>query len=102
MVSLGEKLKMQKRCEKGFYKNIRVVLCKKPLEKTPNIRAIAFARWPILKMVSFGLICGVFPAVFCQSVFLNDVARDFRPVIGFVSQVSDTRCQAVRERNVGP
>ena len=38
MVGLGRKLKMQKKCEKLFYKNIRVVLCKNPLEKTPNIR----------------------------------------------------------------
>ena len=38
MVSLGQKLKMPRTCEKPFYKNIRVVLCKKPLEKTPNIR----------------------------------------------------------------
>ena len=38
MVSLGQKLKMPKTCEKPFYKNIKVVLCKKPLEKTPNIR----------------------------------------------------------------
>ena len=28
---------MPKTCEKPFYKNIRVVLCKKSLEKTPNI-----------------------------------------------------------------
>ena len=66
MVSLGQKLKMSKTCEKPFYKNIRVVLCKKPLEKTPNIRemrstlkighlakaiahakAIAFAKWSV-------------------------------------------------------
>ena len=38
MVSLGQKLKMPKICEKPFYNNITVVLCKKPLEKTPNIR----------------------------------------------------------------
>ena len=38
MVSLGQKLKMPKTCEKPFYKNIRVVLCKKALEKTGNIR----------------------------------------------------------------
>ena len=37
MVSLGQKLKMPKTCEKPFYKNITVVLCKKPLAKTPNI-----------------------------------------------------------------
>ena len=30
-------LKMPKRCQKRFYDNIRVVLCKKPLLKTPNI-----------------------------------------------------------------
>ena len=38
MVTLGQKLKMPKRCEKPSYKIIRVVLCKKPHEKTPNIR----------------------------------------------------------------
>ena len=38
MVSLGQKLKMPKTCEKRFCKSIRVVLCKKPFEKTPNIR----------------------------------------------------------------
>ena len=38
MVSLGQKFKWPKTCEKRFYKHVRVVLCKKPLEKTPNIR----------------------------------------------------------------
>ena len=38
MVSLGQKLKFRKTCEKRFFNHIRVVLCKKPLEKTPNIR----------------------------------------------------------------
>ena len=38
MVSLGQKLKMPKTCEKPSYKIIRVVLRKKLLEKTPNIR----------------------------------------------------------------
>ena len=33
MVSLAQKLIMPRTCEKRFYKNIRVVLCKKPLEK---------------------------------------------------------------------
>ena len=60
MVSLGQKLKMPKKCEKPSYKIVRVVLCKKPLEKTPNIRknetilkighlakAIAFAKWSV-------------------------------------------------------
>ena len=38
MVSLGQKVKMPKTCEKPFYKNITVVVCKKQLQKTPNIR----------------------------------------------------------------
>ena len=33
-----KKLKMQKTCEKPFYKNSRVVLCRKRLEKKPNIQ----------------------------------------------------------------
>ena len=37
---LGQKFKMPKTCEKPFYKNIKVFLCKKPLEKTPNIRGM--------------------------------------------------------------
>ena len=37
MVSLGQKLKMSKTCENPFYKNIIIVLCKKPLEKASNI-----------------------------------------------------------------
>ena len=32
-VSLGQKLKMPKTCEKPFYKNIKVVLCKKTAPK---------------------------------------------------------------------
>ena len=38
MVSLGQKLKMPKTREKRFYRNIKIVLRKKPLRKTPNIR----------------------------------------------------------------
>ena len=41
MVSLGQKVKISRTCEKPFYKNIRVVLCKKPFEKTPNILEMA-------------------------------------------------------------
>ena len=36
MVTLGEKLKMPKRCEKRSYDHIRVGLSKKALQKTPN------------------------------------------------------------------
>ena len=38
MVALGQKLKMPETRKKPLYKNIRVILCKKPLEKTQNIR----------------------------------------------------------------
>ena len=38
MVSLGQKVKWPKTCEKRFYKLVRVVLCKKPLEEKPYIR----------------------------------------------------------------
>ena len=37
MVSLAQKLKMPKRCEKRFYYHVRNVAGKKPLEKTLNI-----------------------------------------------------------------
>ena len=36
----GSKIKMPKTCEKPFHNNIRVGLCKKPLEKKPNIGEI--------------------------------------------------------------
>ena len=35
---LGQKLKMPKRFYKILYDHIRVVVCKKPLLKTPNIQ----------------------------------------------------------------
>ena len=38
MVNLGQKLKMLEICEKPSYKIRRVLLCKKPLEKAPNMR----------------------------------------------------------------
>ena len=49
MVSLGQKLKMLQRCEKRLYCHIKVVVCKKQLQKTPNIRKMtAFWKWPKL------------------------------------------------------
>ena len=50
MLSLGQKLKMPKICEKLLYKNITVVLRKKALEKTPNIGEMR----PFLKSASSG------------------------------------------------
>ena len=37
IVSLGQKLKIPKRCEKRLYDHIKLDVCKKPLQKTPNI-----------------------------------------------------------------
>ena len=38
MVSLGQKIKLLKTCEKRLYNHIIVVLCKKRIENTANIR----------------------------------------------------------------
>ena len=37
MLSLGQNLKVPKRCEKRLFDLIKVVVCKKTLQKTPNI-----------------------------------------------------------------
>ena len=37
ILTLAQKLKFQKACPNPFYKSFRVVLCKKPLQKTLNI-----------------------------------------------------------------
>ena len=38
ILTLAQKLKFQKTSQNAFYKSPRVVLCKKPLQKTLNIR----------------------------------------------------------------
>ena len=38
ILTFAQKLKFQKTCQNPFYKSFRVVLCKKPLQKTLNIR----------------------------------------------------------------
>ena len=40
LLTLAQKLKFQKTCQNPFYKSSRVVLCKKPLQKTLNIRVM--------------------------------------------------------------
>ena len=40
ILTLAQKLKFQKTCQNPFYKSFTVVLCKKPLQKTLNIREI--------------------------------------------------------------
>ena len=52
MVSLDQKLKWPKTWEKRFCNHVRVVLCKKPMEKTPNIREMRpFWKFAILQML---------------------------------------------------
>ena len=49
ILTLAQKLKFQKTCQNPFYKSFTVVLCKKPLQKTPNIREMrAFWKSAIL------------------------------------------------------
>ena len=38
ILTLAQKLKFKKTCQNPFYKSFTVVLCKKPLQKIPNIR----------------------------------------------------------------
>ena len=38
ILTLAQKSKFQETCQNPFYKSFTVVLCKKPLQKTPNIR----------------------------------------------------------------
>ena len=49
MVSLGQKIKLPKTCEKRFYKHITDVLCKKRLQKTFHIREMR-GYWKLEKM----------------------------------------------------
>ena len=37
-VSLGQKLKFKTTCKKRFFNHVRLVVCKTPIEKTPNVR----------------------------------------------------------------
>ena len=45
ILTLAQKLKFQKTCQNPFYKSFALVLCKKPLQKTLNIREMrAFSK----------------------------------------------------------
>ena len=57
IVTLGQKLKMHKNMLKTFLQHIAVVLCKKRLQKTANIRKMrAFWKWPPSKAYRLGKI----------------------------------------------
>ena len=55
MVSLSQKLKMPKTCDKRLYKHIRPVLCKKRLQKVPNIWEMRPV-WKLAKMVTMQML----------------------------------------------
>ena len=58
ILSLGQKIKLPKTREKHLYKHNRVVLCKKRLQKTANIRKMrAFWKWP--KMATMQRPCKI-------------------------------------------
>ena len=49
ILTLAQKLKFQKTCQNPFYQSFTVVLCKKPLQKTLNIREMrAFSKSAIM------------------------------------------------------
>ena len=57
IVTLGQKLKMHKNMLKTFLQHIAVVLCKKRLQKTANIRKMrGFWKWPPSKAYRLGKI----------------------------------------------
>ena len=53
ILTLPQKLQFQKTCQNPFYKSFTVVLCKKPLQKKPNIREMrAFWKSAIMQRLS--------------------------------------------------
>ena len=50
-LSLGQKINLPKTCQKHLYKHIKVVLCKKRLEETANIRKMR-PLWKLPKMAT--------------------------------------------------
>ena len=47
LLSLGQKIKLPKTCEKRFYNTLQLFYAKKRLQKTANIRKMeAFWKWP--------------------------------------------------------
>ena len=56
MVSFRQKMKLPERCGKRLYKHITVVLCRKRMEETANIRKMRrfwkLEKWPLCKRYS--------------------------------------------------
>jgi len=54
ILTLGQKLRFQKTCQNPLYKSFKVVLYKKPLQKTLNIREMRpFWKSPIMQRLYF-------------------------------------------------
>ena len=60
---IGSKIKIKKKCTNRIYNNFKVVLCKKPLDKTPNSPEKR-RYWKSAILQSFRILA-VFLAVFC-------------------------------------
>ena len=83
MVSLGQKIKLPKTCEKPFYKHFPDVLCKKGLQKAFIIREMRrfwkLEKWPqckgysLCKMVSLGQKIKLLKT--CEKLFLQALSR---------------------------
>ena len=59
MVGLGQKLKMPKPCDRRIYKHIRLVLCKKRLQKAAKIWEMR-PFWKLAKMATMQRQSGQF------------------------------------------
>ena len=81
-VTLGQKLKFQKTCQNPFYKSFRVVLCKKPLQKT-----LIFEKWehfenrPSCKGYSLCKILTLGQKLKFQKTCQNPFYKSFRVVL---------------------
>ena len=82
MVTLGQKLKMQKNMLKTFLQDIAVVLCKKRLEKTANILKMrAWQKWPPSKGYSLGKMVTLGQKLKMQKNMLKTFLQDIAVVL---------------------
>ena len=82
ILTLGQKLKFQKTYQNPFYKSFRIVLCKKPLEKTPNIREMRpFSNRPSCKGYSLCKILTLGQKLKFQKTYQNPFYKSFRIVL---------------------
>ena len=82
ILTLGPKLKFQETCQNLFYKKFTVVLCKRPLEKTPNIREMRpFWKRPLCKGCSPCKILTLGQKLKFQKTCKNPLYKSFAVVL---------------------